>query len=268
MRALNKGWKLALRYLRYLRRSKTKHGVHSPFVFDFITKVLEDHTHYPAYDLVEAQRDKLLHNKNQIEVVDLGVLAGKKKYSTYLERVKNIAKKSGISPSQGKLLHRIVKYFQPNIMVELGTSLGISSMYQVSASPESFFVGIEGCASTASFADQNIALFSENKTFLVVMGGFDVMLPQVLQKLEKVDHAFIDGNHAYKPTLKYFSLLLPKLHENSILIFHDIHWSSEMEHAWQDIIKNSSVTISIDLFSMGIVFFRTGTPKQDFVIRF
>ena len=265
---MSKIWSIAFRYLRYLRKSKTKHSVHSPFVFDLITKVLEDRTSYPEYELVEVQRNKLLHNKNQIEIVDFGASAGRVKYSTYLDRVKNIAKRSGITPSQGKLLFRIVKHFQPAVMVELGTSLGISSMYQVSAAPDSLFIGIEGCAATASFAEQNIASFSENQTYNIVIGNFDVMLPKVLEKLTKVDFAFIDGNHNYKPTIKYFNLLLPKLHENSILIFHDIHWSADMERAWKEITLNPQVKLSIDLFWMGIVFFRTGIPKQDFVIRF
>ncbi len=258
----------AFNYLRYIIRSKTKYSVHSPFVYDFITKVMEDKINYVQYDLIEEQRLKLLHNKNKIEIVDFGTSAGRTRYSTYIERVKNIAKRTGISPKQGQLLHRIVRYFKPDIMLEMGSSLGISSMYQVSASPESMFITLEGCAAIASYAEQNISHFSENQTYNVIIGNFDKMLPTVLGKLDIVNYAFIDGNHAYQPTLKYFSLLLPKLNEHSILIFHDIHWSSEMENAWNEIKKNDSVTITIDLFSMGLVFFNKGLPKQDFVLRF
>lgn len=260
--------RIIYKYLIYLVNAKTKHGVHSPFVFDFITKVLEDKTNYVTYNRVEEQRSKLLKNKNLVEIVDFGAASGKAGYTTSLDQVRHIAKRSSISPAQGQLLHRIVKYFKPVIMLEMGTSLGISSIYEVSAAPESFFIGIEGCATTAAIAEQNLKKFSENKSYSIVIGNFNIMLPTVLSKLEKLDFAFIDGNHAYSPTMEYFSKLLPYFHEGSVLVVHDIYYSRGMEDAWKEIKENQQVTITIDLFHMGLVFFRKGLPKQDFIIRF
>lgn len=249
-------------------KSTTKHGVHSPFVFDFITKVIEDKTKYVSYSRVEEQRAKLLKNKNLVEIVDFGAASGNAGYSTILEQVRHIARRTSIPQSQGQLLHRIVKYFKPMMMLEMGTSLGISSIYQVSAAPQSFFIGIEGCATTAAIAEQNLQKFSDNKSYSIVIGNFNISLPHVLSKLEKLDYAFIDGNHAYKPTMEYFSRLLPYFHEDSVLIIHDIYWSSGMEEAWKEIKANPEVTVTINLFHMGLVFFRKGMPKQDFIIRF
>jgi predicted O-methyltransferase YrrM len=257
-----------LRYLKYLKKAKTKFGIHSPFVFDFITNVIEDKTIYQDYNDIEDRRAKLLRNKNIIETVDFGAYAGKGGYHTSLQRIQAIAKKSAISSKQGQLLYRIVKYLQPDYMLELGTSLGISSIYQVAPLQHPFFIGIEGCASTAAIAEENLARFSHNSNYSLVIGNFNVVLPEVLQKLTKLDYAFIDGNHAYKPTMEYFNMLLPLTQENTLLIFHDIYWSQGMERAWNDIKQNPQVTITIDLFHMGLVFFRKGMPKQDFIIRF
>ncbi len=257
-----------IKYISYYWKSTTKHGVHSPYVFEFITKVIEDRTKYETYTRVEEQRRRLLKNKNVVEIVDFGASSGKAGYQTYLAKVQDIAKKSSITPSQGQLLYRIVKQLKPEIILEMGTSVGISSIYQVSGSPESFFIGIEGCATTAAIAEQSLKKFSEGNNYSLVIGNFDVMLPGVLEKLNMVDFVFIDGNHAYKPVMRYFNQLLPYMQETSVIAFHDIYWSAEMEKAWNEIKQNPSVTISIDLFHMGLVFFRPGMPKQDFIIRF
>lgn len=260
--------KLALKYLNYRLKSKTKHGIHSPFVFEFITSVLEDKTNYVMYQKVEELRKRLLKNKNLIEIEDFGAGGGKKGYSTQLEKVQSISKRNAISPKEGQLLHRIVKYYGPEMMIELGTSLGVSSMYQATGSPDSFYIGIEGSATIAAIAAQNLSKVSEPHNYSIVIGNFDHMLTTVLTKLDVVDYVFLDGNHAYNPTIRYFNQLLPYFSEKSIMVIHDIHWSDEMDKAWDKIKQNERVSISIDLFSMGIIFFRKGVPKQDFIIRF
>lgn len=256
------------RFISFIRNAKTKHSIHSPFVYDFVTKVLNDNTQYPEFRKIEEQRKYLLNNSNLIEIVDFGEAAGAAGYITALKKVKEVAKKNSISPKQGQLLHRVIKYFKPEILLELGTSLGVSSMYQVSAAPDSFYVGMEGCATTAAIAERNLQKFSDETSYSLVIGNFNVMLPGVLEKIEKIDYAFVDGNHTYESTLKYFNSMLPLVNKNSVLVFHDIHWSNGMEKAWMEIIKNPAVTISIDIFHMGFVFFRDGVTKQDFKVRF
>jgi predicted O-methyltransferase YrrM len=256
------------RFISFLMTAKSKHGIHSPFVFDFVTKVLNNNTQYPAYNKIEEQRQRLLHNNNLIEIVDFGEAAGASGYITALKKVKDVAKRSAISHKQGQLLHRTIRHFKPEILLELGTSLGVSSMYQLSAASDSFYIGMEGCATTAAIAERNLEKFGDETSYSLVIGNFDVMLPGVLEKLDKIDYAFIDGNHTYESTLKYFNDILPLLNKNSVVIFHDIHWSTGMEKAWLEIINHPAVTISIDIFHMGFVFFREGVTKQDFKVRF
>lgn len=256
------------KYLNYRRKAKTRHGIHSPFVFELITKVIDDKVHYPAFDRVEEIRKRLLHNKNLLEVVDFGAAAGKAGYTTSFQRVKEIAARNSISPREGQLLHRLVKFMKPEIIIEMGTSLGVSSIYQVSAFPSTFFLGMEGCAATAAIAEENLRKFTGPQQYSMVIGNFTKMLPGVLEKLHKLDYAFIDGNHAYKPTMHYFNELVALMHEGSVMVIHDINWSKEMERAWDEIKNDARVTISVDLFRMGMIFFRKGLPKQDFIIRF
>ncbi|MFZ9719521.1 MAG: class I SAM-dependent methyltransferase, partial [Chitinophagaceae bacterium] len=91
----------------------------------------------------------------------------------------------------------------------------------------------------------------------------------VLKKMGKLDFVFIDGNHAYAPTLRYFNAMLPFVHSGTVMILDDIHWSAEMEKAWQAISNHSAVTLSIDLFFVGILFFREEQlHKQHFRIHF
>ncbi|HLO89532.1 MAG: class I SAM-dependent methyltransferase [Chloroflexota bacterium] len=256
------------KYSLYLKNAKTKHGVHSPFVFDLITKVFEDRTVYPVYNRVEETRKKLLHNRNLLEIVDFGANAGRAGYTTSFEKVKDIARRSSITPKQGQLLYRLVRYFKPDVILELGTSLGMSSIYQVSGSPDSFFIGMEGCATTAAIAEENLKRYTDPQNYSMVIGNFNTMLTGVIEKIQKVDFVFLDGNHAYRPTLHYFSQLMPIMHDESVMVIHDIYWSRDMEKAWQEIKNDARVTISIDLYRMGIIFFRKGMPKQDFILRF
>ncbi|MFH1120456.1 MAG: class I SAM-dependent methyltransferase [Bacteroidota bacterium] len=258
---------IALRYLEYRYRAKTRHGIHSPFIFDFIDKVVLDRNEHPGYQIVEKQRRLLFRNPNLIEVIDFGAGKGRIGYSTHLRRVKDIAARAGIPVKYGRLLHRIVLHFKPKILLEMGTSLGISTMYQSSAAPDSRFLAMEGCASTAEFAITNLKAIGSSDAHFTV-GNFDIVLPGLLRQTGIIDYAFIDGNHTKEATLKYFSQLVKHAGNDSVYIFHDIHWSDEMEQAWEVIKEHKQVSTTIDLFNMGLVFFRRELSRQHFIIRF
>lgn len=258
---------MAWSYLRFLMKAKTKHAVHSPFVYDFVTKVLEDHSHSKDYNIIERQVRVLSRNHNAIETVDFGSVSGKAGYTTQFRKVSQIASQAGISHRQGRLLYRLIDYYKPENIIELGSSVGISTMYQAKANPQSKMISIEGCASTAAYAQESIqAVKAKNVKFL--LGRFEHMLPRALQEMGSVDYAFIDGNHTYEPTLEYFNLLLPKATNDSVFIFHDIHWLTDMERAWETIQSSPAVTLTIDLFFMGLVFFRKELTPQHFILRF
>src|SRR6187399_207706 len=259
---------LLLKYLQYyFTASNGKgHGMHSPFVFEFIAKILNDKTVYPEYEKVEALRNQLLNDNTVLEVEDLGagsVIDKKSKRS-----ISSIAKNAAKPKKFGQLLFRMVKYYQPATILELGTSLGITTSYLSLAKPDARLVTMEGSKEIADAARQNFQNL-ELKNIELEDGNFDNTLSSVVRGLSSVDFAFIDGNHRKEPTERYFKELLAKTNNDSILVFDDIHWSREMEAAWETIKKDAAVTCSIDLFFIGIVFFRKEfKEKQHFTIRF
>ncbi len=165
-------------------------------------------------------------------------------------------------------MYRIVQYYKPQTIVELGTSLGITSAYIASAQRNSEVITIEGSKNVALIAGENFKTLGLQNIKLI-QGNFDDTLPALLMQLKKIDLAFADGNHRKIPTLNYFHLFLKKVNDESILIFDDIYWSAEMEEAWKEIQQHPSVSLTIDLFFIGLVFFKKDfKAKQYFVIRF
>ncbi len=259
--------KLIIRYLKYLHSSKTKYKIHSPFVYDILTNVFEDKQHYAAYDIVNETEKSLLQNNSPVEVVDFGALADKKKYVTYIRKVKKVTRKTRQPKKMAFLLFRLVNYFKPKNIVELGTSVGLSSLLMSLGSPQSKITTIEGCANLASIAETKFNKLGVNNVDIKI-GNFDVVLPKVLKRINTLDFVFFDGNHRKDPTIKYFRECLPVINNSTVFVFDDIHWSHEMEEAWEYIRQHSKVTVTIDVFYMGLVFFKKELSKQDFIIRF
>lgn len=258
--------KTAIRYFNYRLSAKTRYEVHSPFVFSFINDILRDQRHYYAFDEIEHLRSNLLADESTITVEDFG--AGSKINKTPVRKVSAIAKNTLITPKFGQLMFRLAANFKPTTVLEIGTSLGVSALYLAKAVPEAQIVTLEGSKAVAEIAaNQFKTLQSSNVT--IITGEFSQSLPNALSKLQSVDLAFIDGNHRYAPTLQYFESLKPYLHDNSVVIFDDIHWSDEMHQAWETIKKDPAVTLSIDLFFKGIVFFKPGFhAKTNLILQF
>ena len=254
-------FELAQKYLRYYWSALDSkgHGVHSPFVFDFIKFVKNDRHKYYCYDLIETERLALLKRQDYIEVEDYG--AGSNVIKANKRLVSKMAA-SSLKPKRfAQLLFRIVQYYKPNTILELGTSFGITSAYLASGNKTARLYTLEGASSIAAIAQNNFKkLHIDN--ILLIEGNFDKTLLPLLSSLQRIDMAFVDGNHKKEPTLYYFAEMLKKSTEETILIFDDIHWSKEMEEAWDVIKKNDAVTLSIDLFFIGIVFL-----KKDFKVK-
>lgn len=259
---------LAAKYLAYwIKASNGKgHGMHSPFVFEFITKVLNDKTVYPEYAKAEGLRDRLLKNKTVLNIEDFG--AGSVTSKTERRTVASVAKNAAKPKKFGQLLFRIVKFYKPSVILELGTSLGISTSYLSLGKPDARVITMEGSTELAGVANQNFESL-ELKNIETIDGNFDDTLLPVVRGQSTVDFAFVDGNHRKVPTERYFLLLLLNINNDSILVFDDIHWSKEMEEAWEEIKDHGAVRCTIDLFFIGIVLFRQEfKEKQHFVIRF
>lgn len=245
--------------------------MHSPFVFEFITKVLNDKTKYPAYQQVENLRQQLLKNQSALTVEDFG--AGSTIDKTNQRTIASIAKNAAKPAKYGQLLYRMIKHYQPHTILELGTSLGITTSYLSLAKPDAELITMEGATAIAEAARQNFAAL-KLQNIIIQEGNFDHTLSSVIETLSDVEKpvinfAFVDGNHRRDPTERYFNQLLPATNNDSILIFDDIHWSRQMEQAWDTIKQHPSVRCTIDLFFIGIVLFRQEfKEKQHFVVRF
>ena len=259
---------LALKYLNYyLNASNGKgHGMHSPFVFEFIDEVLNDNRNFYAFDAIEKIRQSLLANQQKLTIEDFG--AGSRTIKNKERTIASIARSSLKPKKYSQLLFRMVDHYQPKTIVELGTSFGITTSYLASAKQDATIITMEGSNAIASIAKENFSKL-KLKNIALVNGNFDDTLPQVISNLSTIDLAFIDGNHRYQPTLNYFEQILAKSDNYSIIILDDIHWSKEMEAAWKEVRNNSSVTMTIDLFFIGIVLLRNEFKvKQHFSVRF
>ncbi len=255
-----------IEYLRYLSKSGSRHSVHSPFVYSLVDEVFKNKKGHPAFLLIKDRRNKLLSKSELIEITDFGANSKHGKYEHRFESVSHIVKKSSVSEKYGRVLFRLVEYFKPNRILEMGSSVGLSTMYLAMAMPDSQVYTVEGCTTKSAQAASNFEIL-EIKNIVQSIGRFDIVLPDLIKEIQKLDFAFIDGNHTYQATLSYFEMLLKISHNDTVFVFDDIHWSAGMKKAWSEITDNERVTVSIDLYRMGIVFLKKELSKQKFVIR-
>ncbi|WP_395047668.1 O-methyltransferase [Flavobacterium sp.] len=251
-------------YIKFLWNSKNEHGVHSPFVFDLVTKCFYDKSSKPQYLLLKKYRNSLLENKNTIEVADLG--AGSRVFKSNTRQISKIAKTAGITSKRAELLFRIAQYFQPNSILEIGTSLGLATSALSLVNENAKIITLEGCPNTMAIAKNQLQL-QNCKNIEFVNTEFSSYLKSFDFRLSTFDLIYFDGNHSKTATLDYFELLLPTITNNSIWIFDDIHWSQDMEEAWEIIKNHEKVKVTIDTFQWGIVFFREEQEKEHFVTR-
>lgn len=251
-------------YLTFLWNSKNQHGVHSPFVFDLVTKCFYDKSYYPEYSVLKNYRNSLLQNKNTIEVTDFG--AGSRVFKSNTRSINQIAKNAGISSKRAELLFRMVRYFQPQTILEIGTSLGLATSALALGNVKAKITTLEGCPNTMTIAKKQLQLQNlnnvnfENTEFSTFFKTYNLQ-PTTYNLI------YFDGNHSKQATLEYFELLLPTITNDSIWIFDDIHWSIDMEEAWKIIKQHPKVKVTIDTFQWGIVFFRNEQEKEHFTIR-
>ncbi|MCB0383075.1 MAG: class I SAM-dependent methyltransferase [Psychroserpens sp.] len=251
-----------IEYITFIFKSTNQHGVHSPFVYDLITKCFYDKSNYNAYSEISNYRNSLLKHKQHIEITDFG--AGSRIFTSNVRAIRSIAKNSGSSLKRAKLLFRIVQYFNPQHSLELGSSLGIATQALALGNPDGQVTSIEGCSNISNFTTQQLNEF-KIKNVNLKTGEFSKVISELENKT--YDLIFFDGNHNKNATLEYFHSLIDTAHNDSVFIFDDIHWSEEMTEAWNIIKNHPSVTVSIDTFFWGFIFFRKEQVKENFVIR-
>ena len=268
-------------YFYFLWNSKNQHGVHSPFVYNLVTKCFYNTTKHPEYSTLKAYRNSLLANKETIDVTDFG--AGSRVFKSTTRAISQIAKTAGISYKRAKLLFRIVNYLQPENILEIGTSLGLATSAlslgleaktnRAMQNKDAKITTLEGCPNTMAIAKNQCQLQNLNNIDFINTEFSSYLTTQNLQpktynpQPTTYNLVYFDGNHSKKATLEYFELLLPTNTNDSVWIFDDIHWSKDMEEAWKIIQNHSKVTVTIDTFQWGIIFFRREQKKEHFVIR-
>lgn len=252
-------------YLFHRFTAKNRHGLHSPFVYQLVDEVIYDFSVKKEYHPIEEARKRLLNDKRQIAVTDLG--AGSHLNNNRVKRISDIAANALKSPRLAQLIYRLVANQEPSNIIELGTCLGITTLYLQQAAPQAALYTLEGCPQTAAVAaevfQQEDANNIEQQT-----GNFDETLKPLIDSLPQLDFVYVDGNHQKDATLRYFEWCLSKVHQDTLLIFDDIYWSEGMKEAWAAIKAHPQVTVTVDLFWIGLVYFRKGQKKEDFRVRF
>ena len=255
------------KYLKYILLSAHKkgHGIHSPFIFDLVARVFRNKTDQKVVCSIERVRKRLISDRKSIIVNDLG--SGSEKMKTNIRKVSDIARYSPVPLKYGVLLSNLAAEFGKPLIIEFGTSFGISTMYMAAACPDAVVYTMEGCPAIADIAlhNFNVAGLTNIK---ILTGAFDDMLPCVTETGTKPGLVFIDGNHRKEPVLDYFNKIVEVSDNETVIVIDDICNSKEMGAAWNEIKLNKKVSVTVDIFRMGIVFFREGINHNDYIIRY
>lgn len=250
-------------YLSHLIRSKNQYAIHSPFVFDFYMSVVRTKERNPNENEIEKRRKELLKNTEILSITDLG--AGSFFSKSNKRSIRSIAKHSLKSTRWASFLSKIIAHYRYETILDLGTSFGTTTAY-FAQQTKGIVHTFEGCPTIAQVAEQTFQKLALSNVKQYI-GDIQTTLPSFFATHKQVDFVFFDANHQYEPTLAYFHQCLPYIHENSCFVFDDIHWSKEMEKAWETIQSHPDVTVSLDFYQVGVVFFRKGQAKEHFILR-
>jgi len=259
-------WRI-ITYILHLfnRRHRKGHGIHSPYLFKFVNGVVFNQLRLTAPGRILRQHRELKRDSSMIPVGKLGATSN---VDASQERsVGSFVRRSSVSEKCGALLYRIVKWFEPEMIIELGSGLGISTLYLASGSPETPLHSIEGNTDRASFAAQLICKCDLGPVS-VHWGEMDEKLDELLPVIKGRFVAFVDGNHEHEPTLQYVKALVDCAGDEALIIVDDIYWSKGMYNAWKEIIEWPEVRVNIDLFQMGILLLRKDLHKARLIIKF
>ncbi|MEZ4910347.1 MAG: class I SAM-dependent methyltransferase [Saprospiraceae bacterium] len=250
-------------FFKYYNKASTVYGIHSPFVYDFIVNILDTSKEYYAYKNLEAARWKLMQSNKTIMVDDFGAGSQVLQHKVKERKVKDIAKSALSSKNKCRILFQLINHYSAKEILELGTSLGLSSGYMAASVPSGKITTLEGSAEIAKIAaETHKSLGSQN--IKIIQGNFINTLHQVLH--QQFDVIFIDGHHEYSAVMTYFEALKPTFKSTTIVIIDDIYWSEGMEKAWHELKNTEGVTVSIDVFEVGILFFNPQLIRQDFTL--
>ncbi|WP_288343164.1 class I SAM-dependent methyltransferase [uncultured Roseivirga sp.] len=252
-----------LAFLKYWLLQADEHSLHSPFVFNLYNNVIKTASR-SVNPKIEELRNNFLTDQTPIELVDFG--AGSRVKSGNQRTVSEIVKNSSTPPKFSALLKSLAVHLELKNIVELGTSLGLNTLY-LSEVENSKITTFEGDPSLSTKARKTFSDLGKHNIRLIE-GDIDQTLASEINSIDRIDMAYIDANHRYEPTLRYYETILAKCNEISLILLDDIHWSKEMNQAWTEIKSRPEVIVSIDLFEGGLLFFDPKLTRGDYVLRF
>ncbi len=249
-----------LEYIKYRWKSKGRHGTHSPFVYDFVDRCLRLQVPVEEKKQLSAYIKKLSKDSSSLSITDLG--AGSKKMGA-IRKVKDIAKNSSSKGRYGKLLYQIAAHYQPKLILELGTSLGIGSSHLHLGNPVAHLVTVEGCPETHAFAQKQLEQFS----FVNIEAICSDFTSYIKNENRVFDLIYLDGHHVGDAVLNYLYLLEKNMHAETCIIVDDIYWSESMYKAWQTLKSSPDYHCTMDLFRLGIILKRPHQEKEHFIVK-
>lgn len=244
-----------VQYFLHLLRARSRYHVHSPWVYELIVQALRHPAFDPSCIPIEQLRRQLLHDRRTIRIQDYG--AGSHIHKRDIRSIQSLARHAAKPPVLARILFQLCRMLQPAMVIELGTSLGITTAYLAKAAPQAHVITVEGSESIAQEATKNFQQLRLQHIQLMP-STFEEAIPAILSQLQHPFLLFVDGDHRYDTTLQYVQAFLPYLHHDSCIVVDDIHWSRGMEKAWETLLSDQRVNLSIDLFFLGMLFNRNG----------
>lgn len=250
-------------YIKYLlhARHRKGFGIHSPYVFALLNDVVFDTTPYYSYSDIERTRHLMLHDRTALRTYPIGTSS---RTSTTVAREARLSTKPA---KYAQLIHRLALHNHSRTIIELGSNLGITTLYLAATDSRATIHTIEEQETIARIAQDNYDRHHASNIHLI-HGDIDSHLAPLIASLHTIDLAYIDANHRYTPTMQYYQTIRQKTTPESIIIIDDPHRSPEMEQAWQQITADPTVTLSIDLYHIGLLFLRPELPKQHYIVKY
>lgn len=246
-------------YIKFIFSTTKQKRIFSSFVSDLVTQCFDNKKQYSFYNILNDYRKRLYQNHQTIIVTDFG--SGSRVFKSNKRKIAAIAKNAGLTKKRAQLLARITRHLKPVTSLEIGTSLGLGTSAIHLGHPLGKITTLEGCPETHNIAQHYFSIYNFSHISCIT-GEFNEYL-NTLDPSSKFDLIYFDGNHQKEATLNYFNTLIKHSHNNSVFIFDDIHWSKDMEDAWEKIKKDPRVKITIDTFYWGIIFFRNENKHQE-----
>lgn len=207
---------------------------------------------------IEQERSRLLHDQNDVPPLDLGA-GSQSKARTVAEIAQNALKR----PRHARALAGLARHLDAVGVLELGTCLGITTAYL--GKHAASVTTIEGNPALAKHSeDVWQRLNVQNVTSIV--GNFDDVLPSLPP--QQYDLVFIDGNHRGSALLQYVNELAPYLTEKGVIVCDDIHWSRDMESAWDELIQENRWSLRVDFYEWGLLTANPSLAREFHCIRF